>query len=180
MWRFRRVLDRTNFEEGFARSDITVVNWPQNDYWLGAVVGVDPAEGARNLDAARQLSLSLLYWLQTEAPRPDGGIGYAVAKWTKDQKAASDLVRSLTSTDALKAFYENGGAIASDTTIDTAAGGPAVKTIVSEVKTGKPALHVALSSKTVDLMGRLSQQLLSGSITVDEVLQQLAASDKTG
>jgi len=110
----------------------------------------------------------------------DGGIGYAVAKWTKDPKVASDLVRSLTSTDALKAFYENGGAIASDTTIDTAAGGPAVKTIVAEVKNGKPALHVALSSKTIDLMGRLSQQLLSGSITVDEVLQQLAASDKTG
>ena len=31
---------------------------------------------ARNLEAARQLSLSLLYWLQTEAPRPDGGVGY--------------------------------------------------------------------------------------------------------
>ena len=53
-----------------------VVNWPQNDYWFGPVVGVDPAERARNLEAARQLSLSLLYWLQTEAPRPDGGIGY--------------------------------------------------------------------------------------------------------
>jgi multiple sugar transport system substrate-binding protein len=110
----------------------------------------------------------------------DGGIGYAVAKWTKDPKLAADLVRSLTSTDALKAFYLDGGAIASDTTIDTSAGGPAVKTIVSEVKTGKPALHVALGSKTIDLMGRLSQQLLSGSITVDEVLQQLAASDRTG
>ncbi|WP_158853618.1 ABC transporter substrate-binding protein [Saccharothrix deserti] len=110
----------------------------------------------------------------------DGGIGYGVAKWTKDPKLAADLVRSLTSTDALKAFYVDGGAIASDTTIDVSEGGPAVKTIVSEVKTGKPALHVALSSKTIDLMGRLSQQLLSGSITVDEVVQQLAASDKTG
>jgi hypothetical protein len=75
-WHFRRILDRTNFEEGFARSDITVVNWPQNDYWFGPVVGVDAAERARNLEAARQLSLSLLYWLQTEAPRPDGGVGY--------------------------------------------------------------------------------------------------------
>ncbi|HEY8462089.1 MAG TPA: FAD-dependent oxidoreductase [Blastocatellia bacterium] len=75
-WRFRRILDKTNFEEGFARSDITVVNWPQNDYWFGPVVGVDHAERARNTEAARQLSLSLLYWLQTEAPRPDGGVGY--------------------------------------------------------------------------------------------------------
>jgi ABC-type glycerol-3-phosphate transport system substrate-binding protein len=110
----------------------------------------------------------------------DGGIGYAVAKWTKDPKLAADLVRSLTSTDALKSFYQDGGAIASDTTIDVSTGGPSVKTIVSEVKSGKPALHVALPSKTVDLMGRLSQQLVSGSITVDEVVQQLAASDKTG
>ena len=34
-WRFRRILDRANFEEGFARSDISVVNWPQNDYGFG-------------------------------------------------------------------------------------------------------------------------------------------------
>lgn len=76
LWRFRRILDRANFEEGFARSDITVVNWPQNDYWFGPVVGVDAGESARNTEAARQLSLSLLFWLQTEAPRPDGGVGY--------------------------------------------------------------------------------------------------------
>ncbi|MGW4465024.1 ABC transporter substrate-binding protein [Micromonospora sp. NPDC004704] len=110
----------------------------------------------------------------------DGGIGYGVAKWTKDPKVAADLVRSLTSTDALKAFYADAGAIAADTTIDVSQGGPAVATIVSELKGGKPALHVALSSKTLDLMGRLSQQLLSGSITVDEVVKQLAASDQAG
>lgn len=75
-WTFRRILDRTVFEEGFASSDVTIVNWPQNDYWFGPVCGVDEAEATRNVDAARQLSLSLLYWLQTEAPRPDGGIGY--------------------------------------------------------------------------------------------------------
>ena len=110
----------------------------------------------------------------------DGGIGYAVAKWTKDPKLAADLVRSLTSTDALTAFYANAGAIAADTTIDVSQAGPAVATIVAELKTGKPALHVALSSKTLDLMGRLSQQLLSGSVTVDEVVKQLAASDQAG
>jgi anaerobic glycerol-3-phosphate dehydrogenase len=60
-WRFRRILDRENFEAGFARSDVTVVNWPRNDYWFGPVVGVDPDESARHLESARQLSLSLLY-----------------------------------------------------------------------------------------------------------------------
>ncbi|MBY8870308.1 extracellular solute-binding protein [Micromonospora sp. PLK6-60] len=110
----------------------------------------------------------------------DGGIGYAVAKWTKDPRVAADLVRSLTSTDALKAFYADAGAIAADTTIDVSAGGPAAASIVAELKGGKPALHVALSSKTLDLMGRLSQQLLSGSVTVDEAVKQLAASDQAG
>ncbi|MEU6019800.1 extracellular solute-binding protein [Micromonospora sp. NPDC047134] len=110
----------------------------------------------------------------------DGGIGYAVAKWTKDPEVAADLVRSLTSTEALKAFYADAGAIAADTTIDVSQGGPAVAGIVAELRGGKPALHVALSSKTIDLMGRLSQQLLSGSITVDEVVKQLAASDQAG
>ncbi|MGW5741831.1 ABC transporter substrate-binding protein [Amycolatopsis sp. NPDC003861] len=108
----------------------------------------------------------------------DGGIGYAVAKGTKDPKLAADLVRSLSSTEALKSFYADSGAIAADTSIDVSAAGPAVAKIVAEVKTGKPALHVALSSKTLDLMGRLSQQLLSGSVGVDDVLTQLAASDK--
>ena len=31
---------------------------------------------ARHLQRGKQLSLSLLYWLQTEAPRPDGGAGW--------------------------------------------------------------------------------------------------------
>ncbi len=108
----------------------------------------------------------------------DGGIGYGIAKWTKDPALAAALVRSLTSTDALHAFYTGAGAIVSDTTVTTSDAGPAVATIVSSLKDGKPALHVALSSKTQDLMGRLSQQILSGSVSVDDALRQLAESDK--
>ncbi|MGW0762275.1 ABC transporter substrate-binding protein [Streptomyces sp. NPDC002814] len=110
----------------------------------------------------------------------DGGIGYGVAEWTKKPKLAADLVRSLTSKDALEAFYADAGAVASDSTLDVSGGGQALTTIVSEIKTGKPALHVALSSKTLDLMGRLSQQILSGSTSVDDALQKLADSDQKG
>lgn len=110
----------------------------------------------------------------------DGGIGYAVAGWTADPALAADLVRSLTSTAALEAFYADAGAIASDTTIDTTDAGPAVGWMVDQLQTGKPALHVALSSDTQELMGRLSQQLLSGSISVEEALDQLAAADQAG
>ena len=110
----------------------------------------------------------------------DGGIGYAVAEWTADPALAADLVHSLTSTDALAAFHADAGAIAADTSIDVSKAGPSVSRIVEEIETGEPALHVALSSRTLDLMGRLSQQLLSGSVTVDDALRQLAASDQEG
>ncbi|MEV0458225.1 ABC transporter substrate-binding protein [Catellatospora methionotrophica] len=106
----------------------------------------------------------------------DGGIGYGVAKWTKDPALAADLVRSLTSTEALTAFYTNAGAVVSDTTVKAAE--PAVTSLVADLKTGKPALHVALSSKTIELMGRLSQQILDGSVTVDAALKQLGESDR--
>ncbi|GAB3428924.1 ABC transporter substrate-binding protein [Actinophytocola sediminis] len=108
----------------------------------------------------------------------DGGIGYAVAKWTPDPALAADLVRSLTARDALAAFQSDAGAIAADTGIDLPAGGPAVTSIVEGIGDGKPALHVALSATTLDLLGRLSQQLLSGAVTVDDALSQLDAADQ--
>lgn len=107
----------------------------------------------------------------------DGGIGYAVAKRTAHPQLAVDLVRSLTSEDALRAFADGAGAIASDTGIDVPGGGPALASIMRQVESGKPALHVALSAGTLDLMGRLSQQLLSGSASVDDAVRQLADSD---
>jgi len=76
LFKYRRLIDRTNFVPGTYAGDITLVNWPQNDYMLGNLFEVPAAEAARHLAAGKQLSLSLLYWLQTEAPRPDGGTGW--------------------------------------------------------------------------------------------------------
>ena len=70
-WTYRRILYGAHFD-GDVR-DIVIVNWPQNDYWLLPLVGVSEEARARASNEARQLSLCLLYWLQTEAPRPDGG-----------------------------------------------------------------------------------------------------------
>jgi hypothetical protein len=76
LWTFRRIFYRGHYPEGLFPSDVTLVNWPQNDYWLGPLVGVSAEEKDRHLRAARQLSLSFLYWMQTEAPRREGGYGY--------------------------------------------------------------------------------------------------------
>lgn len=76
LWLFRRIAARGNFVPGAYASDITLVNWPQNDYWLGPIYEVPHEESARHVQGARRLSLCLLYWLQSEAPRPDGGTGW--------------------------------------------------------------------------------------------------------
>ncbi|MEU6081802.1 FAD-dependent oxidoreductase [Streptomyces sp. NPDC047108] len=75
LWTFRRIAARDTFLPGTYAGDITLVNWPQSDYWGGPVFEVPEDEAARHLARARNLALSLLYWLQTEAPRPDGGTG---------------------------------------------------------------------------------------------------------
>ena len=75
-WRYRRLIDPKNFEAGAYRGGICLVNWPQNDYWRGNMMEVNEEERVRHEHEAMQLSYSLLYWLQTEAPRSDGGQGW--------------------------------------------------------------------------------------------------------
>jgi FAD dependent oxidoreductase len=76
LWTFRRIADKTNFRDGFYPSDVVLVNWPQIDYLEGNLIGASLEEQDRMLWEARQQSLSLFYWMQTEAPRPDGGKGW--------------------------------------------------------------------------------------------------------
>ncbi|MBM3213404.1 FAD-dependent oxidoreductase [Candidatus Poribacteria bacterium] len=84
LWRYRRILHAANFERGSLRSDVCLVNWPMNDYWLGNLVGVSAEEADRHVERAKQLSLSLLYWLQTAAPRSDGGEGWRGLRLRRD------------------------------------------------------------------------------------------------
>jgi hypothetical protein len=86
LWHYRRIVDQRNFRAGSYASDICLVNWPQNDYWLGNLCEVSAEEAARHLQRGKQLSLSLLYWMQTEAPRPDGKTGW------KGLRLRSDVV----------------------------------------------------------------------------------------
>lgn len=90
LWLYRRIIHRENFTPGRFASDITIVNWPQNDYLLGNLFENSPAEQAKHREGARQLSLSLLYWLQTEAPRPDGKTGWPGLRLSKETVGTED------------------------------------------------------------------------------------------
>jgi len=76
LWTFRRILARDNLLPGSIPSDLVLVNWPMIDYLGGPVVDVAPDVAEHHFAQARQQSLAMLYWLQTEAPRADGGTGF--------------------------------------------------------------------------------------------------------
>lgn len=74
LWNYRRVIDTPNFTDG--RNEVTLLNWPQNDYWMGNIF--DDPDAEMHLQRARDLTKCCVYWLQTEAQRADGGKGYKV------------------------------------------------------------------------------------------------------
>ena len=90
LWTFRRILARNLHAPGSFASDLTLVNWPMNDYWIGPLIEVDEETARRHLSDAKQLSLSLLYWLQTEAPRPDGETGFPGLRLRPDVVGTQD------------------------------------------------------------------------------------------
>jgi len=90
VWNYRRIINKNNFKPGSYISDITVVNWPQNDYIPGNLTGVSSADFKNNIDNGKQLSLSLLYWLQTEVPRKDKGYGWPGLRLRRDIMGTED------------------------------------------------------------------------------------------
>ncbi len=90
LWIYRRMIDRDNFNPGSYRSDISLINWPQNDYMLGNITDVTAEVRKKNLYQAKQLSFALLYWLQTEVPRPDGQQGWKGLRLRNDIMGTKD------------------------------------------------------------------------------------------
>ena len=87
-WAYRRLIDPSNFRDR-NKSGITLVNWPMNDFVGGNIFDVPKEEAAKNLKNAKQQSLSLLYWMQTEAPREDGKAGWPGLGLRKDVTGTS-------------------------------------------------------------------------------------------
>lgn len=104
LWTFRRIADRRNFIEGTYKSDIVLVNWPQIDYLDGNPIECTPAEKAACLEGSRQLSLSMLYWMQTVGGWKGLGLrgditgttdGLAMAPYIRESRRIKGLVTVL-------------------------------------------------------------------------------------
>ncbi len=90
LWAYRRIADPANFLPGSYPGGVTLVNWPQNDFWLGDLVTASPEEKAHLIRRAKQLSLSLLYWMQTESPGPNGEAGWKGLRLRPDLTGTED------------------------------------------------------------------------------------------
>ncbi|MDR1394128.1 MAG: FAD-dependent oxidoreductase [Bifidobacteriaceae bacterium] len=88
LWNYRRVLARDLFQPGRYASDMVVMNCPQNDYTGGPLFGIPDPQ--RHWTGAKELSQAFLYWLQTEAPRPDGGTGWPGLRLLPDVAGTAD------------------------------------------------------------------------------------------
>ena len=108
LWRFRRIAARRLFAPGAYPSDITTVNWPQIDYSDAVVLD---AGGPAAADA-RQLSLSFLHWMQTEAGFPGLRLRGDVMGGAPDGLALHPYIRESRRLRALRTVREQDVALA--------------------------------------------------------------------
>jgi len=62
LWTYRRLVEKEN---------LTMFNWPGNDYRDRSILDCSPLDAARALQDAKRVSLGFLHWLQTEQGAPE-------------------------------------------------------------------------------------------------------------
>jgi len=93
LWTYRRLIDRSLFPPGSGfPNDISMINWPGNDYRDASILDRTPLDQARALQDAKRVSLGFLYWLQTEAPRPGAATAFPELKPRPDLFATDDAL----------------------------------------------------------------------------------------
>ncbi len=90
LWSYRRIIDRDLFVPGTYASDIVAINWPMIDYLPGNLLTDSASDREKALAGSKQLSFSMLHWLQTEAPRADGGKGWPGLRLRGDVAGTED------------------------------------------------------------------------------------------
>ncbi len=70
LFSYRQIIDPELYRSPAEVEAATVMNWPQNDYYNATIIDVPEDVAARRLEESRQLTLSFIYWLQTEQGYP--------------------------------------------------------------------------------------------------------------
>lgn len=181
LWLYRRIRRRSNYTNPALDADMSLINWPQNDYWLGNLHNNSPEEAAKHLRGGKQLSLALLYWMQTEAPRTDGKAGWPGLKLRYDQSGTEDGL-------AMYPYIRESRRIAAEFTV-------CEQHVSTKVRDGKPAEKfadsVGIGSYRIDLhpssggdnyidVSSLPFQIPAGALIPRRIENLLAASKNLG
>ncbi len=89
-WSYRRLIDKNKFDNAHYKFDVSMINWDSNDLRGHNIIDAEPTTMAQRLALGKSVSLGFLYWLQTEAPRDDGGFGYPELKLSYDVLGTKD------------------------------------------------------------------------------------------
>jgi len=104
-----------------------------------------------------------------------GGIGYAVNNKSANADLAVDLAKAFAAPEAMQVFFQDAGAIAANTKVDTSTlQSPSAKAIIGWMATsGAPNAHTNMTTAEIEEWHRQSQSLLNGDVTVDAAAARL-------
>jgi hypothetical protein len=103
LWSYRRLRDRSMYPAGTFRSDVCLVNWPLIDYLDGDLITATPEQRQQYLREAKEMSLCVFYWMQTQFP------GLRLARGvlgTEDGFALAPYIRESRRIQAMKTIEE--------------------------------------------------------------------------
>jgi hypothetical protein len=89
LWTYRRLLAHDALGD-VVPHDVTMMNWPGNDYRDRSIVDRPARDVAAALQDAKRVSLGFLYWLQTEAPTSGSERGAPELRLRPDVMGSAD------------------------------------------------------------------------------------------
>ncbi len=89
-WDYRRLVAKENFTGPHAPPDISLINWPGNDYCGSALLSSKPLAQAEQLRRAKLLALGFAYWLQHDVPRDGEGKGHPQLRFLTSELGSTD------------------------------------------------------------------------------------------
>jgi hypothetical protein len=89
-WDYRRLVAAENFTGPRQPLDLSLINWPGNDYCGSDLLSTDPVAQAEQLRRAKLLALGLAYWLQHDVARDEQGKGYPELRYLTSVMGSAD------------------------------------------------------------------------------------------
>jgi hypothetical protein len=89
-WDYRRLVAADNFAGPHKPPEVSLINWPGNDYCGSGLLSNDPLAQAEQLRRAKLLALGLAYWIQHEVPHDGAGKGYPQLRFLTSELGSTD------------------------------------------------------------------------------------------